>query len=138
MGKINWGRVFFGGLLAGVVVLAIDMLVNGVLFGNEWVAAYKKLGHAPQPSGLIILVAWAMLVGISVTWLYAAACPRFGPGPATAVKTGFAFWIFGYGLPTIGLLSFHIFPPHLPLVSCAGGMAESILASLAGAWMYKE
>jgi hypothetical protein len=138
MGKINWSRVFLGGLAGGVIVLAVDIFVNGVLFGNEWKAAYEKLGHPPAASGLIILVIWALLVGICATWLYAAARPRFGPGPKTAVKTGFAFWIFGYGLPTIGLLSFYIFPPHLPIVSAAGGIAGAILASLMGGWVYRE
>ncbi len=138
MGKINWGRVFVGGLLGSVGVLAVDMFVNGVLFGKEWMAAYQKLGHTPQPSDLISLIVWAVLIGISATWLYAAARPRFGAGPKTAVKTGFAFWVFSYALPTIGLMSFHILPPHLPLASCAGGLAEAILASLVGGWMYRE
>jgi hypothetical protein len=138
MGKINWGRVFLGGLAGGVTVLVIDMLVNGALVGVEWKAAYEKLGHPPTASGLIVLAIWALLVGISIAWLYAAARPRFGPGPGTAVKTGFAFWIFGYGLPTIGLVSLHVFPIHLPLISAAGGIAESILASLVAGWMYRE
>src|SRR5579871_2962112 len=78
MGKINWGRVFLGGLLGGVAVLAVDMFVNGVLFGKEWMAAYQKLGQTPQASALITLVVWAMLVGISVTWLYAATASLRG------------------------------------------------------------
>jgi hypothetical protein len=73
MGKINWGRVFLGGLAGGVIVLVIDILVNGVLFGAEWKVAFEKLGNPPTPSGLIVLAAWALLVGISIAWLYAAA-----------------------------------------------------------------
>lgn len=138
MNKINWARVFLGGLLGGVIILVIDIIVNGVFFGNEWQAALKALGSNPGPSGLVSLVIWAVIAGICITWLYAAARPRFGPGPGTAIKTGVAFWIFGYGLPTIGLLSFGIFPAHLPIVSAIGGVAEAILASLAGAWLYKE
>jgi hypothetical protein len=138
MGKINWGRVFLGGLAGGVIVLGIDILVNGVLFGAEWKAAFEKLGYPPAPSGIIVLAVWALLVGLSIAWLYAATRPRFGPGPATAVKTGFAFWIFGYGLPAIGLVSLHVFPTHLPLISAAGGIVESILASLVAGWTYRE
>jgi len=138
MGKINWERILLGGLLGGVIIIVIDIFVNGVLFGQEWRAALTALGHVPSPSGLIILVIWAILAGICATWLYAAARPRFGPGPKTAVITGFAFWIFSYALPTIGLLSFHIFPPRLPLISAAGGLAEAILASLVGGWIYRE
>jgi len=138
MGKINWERILLGGLLGGVIIIVIDIFVNGVLFGQEWRAALTALGHTPSPSSLIILVIWAILVGMCATWLYAAARTRFGPGPKTAVITGFALWIFSYALPTIGLLSFHIFPPRLPLISAAGGLAEAILASLVGGWIYRE
>jgi hypothetical protein len=138
MSKINRERVLLGGLLGGIIIVIIDIFVNGVLFGADWQAALKALGHAPSPSGLIILVIWAILAGICATWLYAAARPRFGPGPRTAIITGFAFWIFSYALPTIGLLSFHVFPPRLPLISCVGGMAEAILATLVGGWIYRE
>jgi hypothetical protein len=138
MAKINWERVFLGGLAGGVIVLVVDIFVNGVILGREWKAAYEAMGHPPQVSGLIVLVIWAFLVGISAAWLYAAARPRFGPGAATAVKTGIAFWVFSYGLPTIGLLSFHIFPPHLPIMSAAGGVVEAVLASLVAGGIYRE
>ena len=39
MGKINMSRVLLGGLVAGVVINAIEGLVNGVLFEADWVAA---------------------------------------------------------------------------------------------------
>jgi hypothetical protein len=138
MGRINWGRVFAGGLAGGFVVLVIDLFVNGVLAGKQWKAAYEALGHPPQASGLIILVLWALTVGICAAWLYAAVRPRFGPGPATAVKSGFALWIFAYLLAAIGLWSFHLFPPQLPLISAAGGLAEAIAASLVAGAIYRE
>jgi drug/metabolite transporter (DMT)-like permease len=138
MGRIKWGRVFGGGLLAGLVVFAVDFIVNGAILGKQWQAAYEKLGHPASTSSLIIWFVWALLAGICLAWLYAAARPRFNPGPPTAVKTGVAFWVFGYGLPTIGVLSFHIFPPHLPIISAAAGVAEAILGSLLAGWIYRE
>src|SRR5438270_12776029 len=138
MTKINWERVFLGGLAGGIVVLVVDIFVNGVILGREWKAAYEAMGHPPQASGLIVLVLWAFLIAISAAWLYAAARPRFGPGPATAVKTGIALWVFSYGLPTIGLLSFRIFPAHLQIGSAAGGVVEALLASLIAGWIYRE
>lgn len=138
MGKINWVRVLPGGLLGGVIIIAIDIFVNGVIFGDEWQAALKALGHSPSPSGLVYLVIFGFLAGISMVWLYAAARPRFGPGAKTAVLTGFAFWIFGYALPALGHLGFGLFPPRLLIISALTGLAEAILASLAGAWLYKE
>src|SRR5215813_10891674 len=138
MGKINWSRVFLGGLAGGIVVFVVDFIVNGAILGKQWQAAYEKLGHPASASGLIVWFMWALLVGICVAWLYAATRPRFGPGPSTAVKAGLAFCVFGYGLPTIGVLSFHIFPFHLPLISAAAGLAEAILGSLLGGRLYQE
>jgi hypothetical protein len=138
MGKINWARVLLGGLAAGAIVLAIDFCVNGLILGSQWQAVLKALGQIQSPSSLIIFIAWAFLAGISTIWLYAAARPRFGSGARTAVITGFAFWIFGFALPTLGLLSFGLFPLHLLLLSALAGAAESILGSLAGGWIYRE
>jgi hypothetical protein len=138
MGKINWSRVFLGGLLAGIVVFLVDFLVNGAILGKEWQAAYEKMGHPASTSGLIFWFVWALLVGFCIAWLYAIARPRFGPGPKTAIKTGLTFWVFGYALATMGMLSLRIFPTHLPLLSAAAGVAEAILGSLVGGWLYRE
>ncbi|MBI2073795.1 MAG: magnesium transporter, partial [Gemmatimonadetes bacterium] len=44
MGKINWGRVIAGGLLAGVVLNVFDFVVNGWLLSDQWTAAMTALG----------------------------------------------------------------------------------------------
>ncbi|HEY3125318.1 MAG TPA: hypothetical protein VGK70_14805 [Thermoanaerobaculia bacterium] len=37
MGQINWGRVFLGGLLAGVVINVGEFLFHAVLFKDQMV-----------------------------------------------------------------------------------------------------
>jgi hypothetical protein len=37
---------------------------------------------------------WGFVVGIAAIWLYAAIRPRYGPGAATALRAGFAVWLF--------------------------------------------
>jgi hypothetical protein len=138
MGKINWARVFLGGLLAGVIIIAVDFFTNGIVLGRDWEAAMKALGRTMSPGTLVVFVIWGFLAGISAIWLYAAARPRFGPGAKTAAFTGFAFWIFGYALPNLGQLGFGLFPQRLIIVSTLAGLVEVILASVAGAWLYKE
>jgi len=39
MGKINWGRVIGGGLLAGVVLNVFDYVYYGVVMKNDMAAA---------------------------------------------------------------------------------------------------
>ena len=88
MGKINWTRVFLGGLAWWVVAMVLYMR-------TEVIAAWKVLGlHVPGT--LEFAVFWFVFVyaaGVLAMWLYAAIRPRFGPGPKTAVGAGVAFWL---------------------------------------------
>ena len=139
MGKINWGRVLLGGLLAGVIINAVEFLVNGVVLRRDLEEAMKALGRtAMAPNALVLFFIWGFLAGISAIWLYAAARPRFGPGAKTAALTGFAFWIFAYALPTLGQWALGLFPERLLVIGVLAGLVEVILASVAGAWLYKE
>jgi hypothetical protein len=138
MGKINWARVLLGGLLAGVIINAGEFLVNGVVLGSEWEAVMKGFGRTMAPSTLVVFFIWGFLIGIGAIWLYAAARPRFGPGAKTAALTGFAFWIFSFVLPTLGNWALGIFPERLLIIGTLAGLVEIILASVAGAWLYKE
>ena len=52
--------------------------------------------------------------------------------------TGFAFWIFVYVLPTLGNWALGLFPKRLLVIGVLVGLVEVILASVAGAWLYKE
>jgi hypothetical protein len=78
-----------------------------------------------------------------VVWLYAAIRPRFGAGPATAVRAGLAFWIVaGPVVVLFNLVQAASFRPAL----VGGGVILSMLVSavlfalagLAGAWQYRE
>ncbi len=139
MGKINWARVLLGGLLAGVIINAAEFLIHDVLLGRDWEEAMKTLGRPPMgPSGYVVFIIGGFVAGIAAIWLYAAARPRFGPGAKTAALTGFAFWIIGYTLPTLGIWGFGLFPERLLIIGTLAGLVEIIVASVAGAWLYKE
>lgn len=138
MGKINWTRVLLGGLLAGVIINAFEFFTNGVVLARDWEATMKALGRTMTPGALVVFVIWGFLAGISAIWLYAAARPRFGPGAKTAALTGFAFWVFAYALPTLGNWALGLFPKRLLVIGVLVGLVEVILASVAGAWLYKE
>ncbi len=44
MGKINWGKVVLGGLLAGVIIDVVEGILEGVILGPEWRQAMQALG----------------------------------------------------------------------------------------------
>src|SRR5437762_13117800 len=104
MGKINWGRVIVGGLLAGVVLNAFDYVYYGVVMKSDMPAAMQALGK--QPQAIDALVPWfiflVVIYGIGLLWVYAAIRPRFGAGPTTGVIAGAAVWFLVPLAPNLG------------------------------------
>ena len=139
MTKINWGRVILGGLVAGLIINAAEFLVNGVILQAWWSEVMKGLGK-PKMSGAQIAVfnVWGFLVGIFTVWFYAAIRPRYGAGPKAAVCAGAAVWTLGYLLAGVAPMVLHILPRRLMAIGIAAGLIEVIVASLMGAWLYKE
>src|SRR5256885_13064365 len=104
MGKINWGRVVLGGLLAGVVLNIVDFLTYGVGLKADMAAAMTTLGKSPaaMDSAIPLWVALGFVSGIGLLWAYAAIRPRFGAGGKTALIAGLAVWFFVGPLHAIG------------------------------------
>ena len=138
MGKINWGRVVIGGLAAGVVVNVFEYAVNGVILAKDWDAAMKALGRQMLPGAITGFVIWGFLVGITAVTSYAVARPRFGPGPKAAVLTGIAYWVIGYLLPNVATSQMGLIPMRLLLIGTFVGLVEVVVATLVGAWFYRE
>jgi hypothetical protein len=136
--KINWVRVFLGGVLAGAIINVFEIFWSGVVLAKQWAAAMSALNH-PLPSAAIWIFALEALgMGIAAIWLYAAIRPRFGPGPKTAVLAAFAYWVIGYALPAVGIGQTGLFPVRLLAITHSGGLVEIVAATLAGAALYKE
>ncbi len=139
MGKINWGRVVLGGLLAGLVLNVLDFLVNGVWLGTEWNAAMQALGKGRMDAALIKwFVISDFLLGIFMVWLYAAIRPRYGAGARTAVYAGVATWLVIAFLHAMAEAPMGLFPQRLYVVTTLVSLVCVPLAAVAGAWQYKE
>jgi hypothetical protein len=140
MGKINYGRVLLGGLLAGVIINVLESLLNGLVLREDWVAALTALGKS-QPTGVgpaALLIIWGFLVGVMAIWLYAAIRPRFGPGLKTALYAGLATWVLAYLSGALAGAPLRLFPSSLMAIATAAGMVEAVAATVAGAWVYRE
>ena len=145
MGKINWVRVFLGGLLAGLIINVGEVAFHWVIRGADW-WFFKALSQPVQHTTAIVhYIGVRLLVGIAAIWLYAAARPRFGPGPRTALIAAFGYWVIGDALPTLSYAPLLATHPWLQPFSARGwvigslaGLAEIALATIVGAWSYRE
>jgi hypothetical protein len=138
MKSINWGRVIMGGIAAGIVINISEYLLNEVAFKKVNEEAMKALGKTMPEGGSTILVwlLWGFLLGISAVWLYAAIRTRYGAGAATAIKAGVAVWVMAQLLATIVFWNLGLFP--LTPVILLWTLVESIVATVVGAWLYRE
>lgn len=140
MQRINWTRVILGGLLAGVVINAGEFLINGLLLAGRWAAGMKALGRSASLGVLpyAIFNLWGFLIGLFALWLYATIRPRFGAGPRAAVIAAIATWIPGSLLASMEPVALHLFSRRLYAIGVAGALIEIVLATLIGAWLYKD
>lgn len=139
MGKINMGRVILGGLLAGLVINISEFILNTIVLMRDMEEALQALNLPPVGGGAIgVFVAQGFVMGIVTVWLYAAIRPRFGPGPRTALLAGLVVWFLTPVLGSVGFLVMGLFPAKLVAIGIVWTLAELLLASVAGTWLYKE
>lgn len=139
---INAGRVIGGGLLAGVIMNAVDFVGNGVWLAQRWrdeagALNARLIDPAYDARAMIGWIATDFLFGILIVWVYAAMRPRFGPGAGTAVKAALFVWVVSH----IAYYSFaftSMYSASLVVMSSISGLVAAIAGGLAGAWLYQE
>ena len=141
MGKINWTRVLIGGLIAGVVGNVLMFAAWALFTRPSLSAALLALGQPLQETGVaaVIMVVLGFLVMILVIWLYAAIRPRYGAGPRTALVAGIAAGLLFVVFPDIGWgLTLRLIPARVWAVDAVVSLVVIVIATLVGAWAYKE
>jgi hypothetical protein len=139
MGKINYGRVVLGGIVAGIVATILDWFSNTVLLGQLWAAEAKSINRTISISGPVAfgLILVEFVGGIAAVWTYAAIRPRLGAGGRTAAYAGLISWIF-VSLPVTANALQGILSPRAWFYSTLLGLVSSIVSTVAGAALYKE
>lgn len=133
------GRVVSAGLVAGLVINIGEFLLNGVVLKEEWEAAMATL-DLPVMSGAAIgvLIVMSFLMGIALIWLYASIRARYGPGPKTAILAGLFVWLFASVVPFVWNSLVPVYPSNLAMIGLVWGFFELPIATMVGAWLYKE
>jgi hypothetical protein len=139
MGKINFGRVLLGGLVAGIVLNIGEYILNDKVFAaqmKEYLAAHKF--STPGGNAIAVAVVMTLVLGIVIVLGYAAIRPRFGAGAKTAIIAALFAWFGVYVYPNILGAAFGFVPTNILPIALVWGLVEYNVAALIGAWLYKE
>jgi hypothetical protein len=136
---MNMARVILGGLAAGLVINIGEFILNVGILGSSMESAMARLNLPPVGgSAMAMFVILGFALGIATVWLYAAIRPRYGIGPRTALCAGAMVWFLAYLYPSVGMAAMGMFSTNLILVGVVWGLAEILVAAMAGAWLYTE
>lgn len=140
MNKINVGRAILGGLVTGLILNIGEFVLNTIVLGKDMAEFFKRCGFPTEPGStfMVIAVLITFVLGIVIVFGYAAIRPRFGPGPKTAIIAAIFAWIGVYLYQNVIGLGLGIVPPRVVAIALAWGLVEYIIATVAGAALYKE
>ncbi|MGH8284879.1 MAG: hypothetical protein ACRETT_03835 [Steroidobacteraceae bacterium] len=140
MSGINVKRWLAGGAIAGIVFFILEGVLS-MLTVERMTQALQEHGMSMNMDDPVLML-WALvlslLAGLALVFFYAAARPRFGPGVRTAVIVAVALFCGSY-LP--GLIGYHmigLYPDQLLVIWGVQGLIAMIVASVIGAWIYRE
>jgi hypothetical protein len=136
---IRTARVLVGGLVAGLIINIGETILNIPLAGAALEEALKSRNLPPVGGGAIAyFVIMCFLLGIVMVWTYAAIRPRLGAGPKTALIVGALAWFMTLAWSGGSQVAMGIMPLKLTVLGLAWGLGEMMIASLAGAKLYRE
>ena len=139
MGRINLKGVIIGGLVAGVVLNVFDYVLFGVVLRNDMAAAMQALNQPPMSDSVIPwFVFLDFLFGIFLVWVYAAIRPRYGAGPATAVKAGLIAWVAFNVFHALFEWPAAMTPHNMMVTVTLVALVKQPLAAVVGAKLYTE
>ncbi len=136
---MNVSSIIKGGLLAGLVIRLGQTVLNSFIVADQWDGVAALIGFEQTAADIAIPIIVAFLIGLAGVWLYAAARPRLGEGPASALKIGLVVWLLAWFWRNVSLMTLGVlFPMELLLISTVWTLVETPLAVMAGAWLYSE
>jgi hypothetical protein len=141
MARINWVRMLVGGLIAAIIAFVTDGFLHERLLSADWKAVYDNLGASvPTEHGghMAYFVAFELGRGLVSIFIYVMMRPHFGPGPKIAALAGVMAWIAFSVTGPAQFIPLGFFSNTLWVKVVAFQLVTSILATVAGAALYKD
>jgi hypothetical protein len=143
MSTINWVRLLLGGLVIAVICFLTDGFIHERLVMNDWLAVYQGL-HVATPreehggAGIFFFMLFEVGRGFLAIILYVLMRPICKPGPRTAICAAVVMWLaFSFTGPA-QFIPLGFYSHALWFKVGALQLVTSIIATLAGAALYKE
>ena len=139
---INASKVVMGGLAAGVVGNVIGFVGFGVILGPRFEAeavavAPALAGRGASGAAIATNVISQFVIGLLITWLYAAMRPRFGPGMKTAALAALVVWLCGL-LFHVDWLVVGMMSPATYIMASAVALVSTLAVAAVGGKLYSE
>ncbi len=141
MARINWGRLVLGGVVAAIIMFVADGFIHGQIVDTDWKAVYAGLRAVePEPHGasMVYFAVFELGRGLIAMLFYATMRTHFGAGPKTAVLAGIASWVAFSLTGPAQFIPLGFFSTALWIKVGALHLITSIIATIAGAALYKD
>lgn len=141
MSQLNWTRILIGGLVAAIILFLTDGFFHESVVGEDWKAVYAALGaREPQHSatGVAYFAIFELGRGFLAIFLYALMRQPFKPGPKTAALAGVVTWLAFSLTGPAQFIPLQFYSHALWGKVAAFQLVTSIIATIAGAAIYKD
>lgn len=141
MPRTNWPRLIIGILIASIIMFFSDGFFHERVVGADWAKVYTDLGlREPQhgAAGIPYFVVFELGRGILAMSLYVMMRACWKPGSMTAVLAGVVMWIAFSVAGPAQFIPLGFYSHALWIKVGAFQLVTSIIATIAGAAVYKE
>jgi hypothetical protein len=140
MGRINYGRLIAGAVLAAVFYFIADGFIHGAILGEYHMAAVTNAGYPLKPynTAYIYFAIFDLGKGLVAMLIYVTARVPCKPGPKTAVVAGLIAWLAIEVLPSISWMPFPFYHKSFWVKVMALEILPMVVGAILGAWIYKE
>ena len=141
MPRLNWLRFLIAALVASIILFMTDGFLHEQVFMSDWRAVYAGLGIAEphhEAGGIIYFVIFELGRGFISIFFYVLMRSFFGAGPKTAVLAAVVGWIAFSLTGPAQFIPLGFYSNALWIKVAAAQFVTSIVATIAGAALYKE
>jgi hypothetical protein len=143
MTKINFGRLFIGGLIATVILFLTDGVLHEHVFHEYWEYVYQGIGgHEPTPTSHGIAIAYSLIFelgrGFLAILLYVLMRPFYGAGPRNAVFSAIVAWLAFSVTAPAEFIPLGFYSRRLWVMVAGAQLITSIVANIIAAWIYRD